>query len=103
MYPKYDKYLCHVGDHVEGDVRESLMEVTANHTDPREWVPCIGTSLIESHHMSQVGQFCVFLNQTHLRSAKREKVRRHLVDLFKLKYLNTFYQNVFHQQIKPTI
>lgn len=50
------------------------MEITANHTDPGEWVPCIGTSFIQSHHMSQVGQLCVFLNQTHLRSVKREKV-----------------------------
>lgn len=50
------------------------MEVTANHTDPGERVPCIGTGFIQSHHMSQVGQLGVFLNQTHLRSARREKV-----------------------------
>lgn len=67
-------YLCHVGDHVECDIRESLMEVTADHTDPGERVPRIGTSLIQSHDVSQVGQLCVFLNQTHLRKRNTEKV-----------------------------
>lgn len=52
--PKY-VYLGHVGDHVECNVRESFVEVTANHADPGERVPCIGTSFIQGHHMSQVG------------------------------------------------
>lgn len=68
---RFKAYLSHIGDHVECDVRESFMEVTANHADPGERVSCVGTCLIESHHMGQMGQLCVFLYQTHLREAKR--------------------------------
>lgn len=31
------------------------MEVATDHTDPGERVPSVGTSLIESHHVGQVG------------------------------------------------
>lgn len=47
------------------------MEVAANHTDPGERIPCVGTCLIESHHMGQMGQLCVLLLQTHLREGKK--------------------------------
>lgn len=49
------------------------MEVAANHADPGERVPCVGTCLVESHHMSQMGQLCVLLHQTHLRERKRRQ------------------------------
>lgn len=51
------------------------MEVAANHTDPGERVPCVGTCLIESHHMGQMRQLCVLLLQTHLGEGKREHER----------------------------
>lgn len=60
-------YLSHIGDHVECDIGESLVEVAANHADPGERIPCVGTCLIESHHMGQMGELCVLLLQTHLR------------------------------------
>ncbi len=69
-------YLSHIGDHVECDVGKSLMEVAANHTDPGERVPCVGTRLVESHHMGQMGQLCVLLHQTHLREGKSERKRQ---------------------------
>lgn len=50
------------------------MKVAANHTDPGERIPCVGTCLIESHHMGQMGQLCVLLLQTHLTEGKTEKL-----------------------------
>lgn len=64
-------YLSHIGDHVECDVGESLMEVATNHTDPGERISCVGAGLIERHHMGQMGKFCVLLLQTHLREHER--------------------------------
>lgn len=63
-------HLSHIRDHVECDVRESLMEVAANHTDPRKRVASVRACLIESHHMSQMGQLCVLFLQTHLREQR---------------------------------
>lgn len=68
-------YLSHIGDHAEGDVRESLVQVATNHTDPGKWVPCVGPCLIEGHDVSQVGQFCMFLYQTHLRGQNSRRKR----------------------------
>lgn len=60
------------------------MKVAANHTDPGERVPCVGTCFIESHHMGQMGQLCVLLHQTHLRKGKkamRERKRQRVMFL----------------------
>lgn len=69
-------YLSHICDHVECDVGESLVEVAANHTDPRERVPGVGPCLIESHHVGQMGQLCVLLYQTHLGGGRDRKMHQ---------------------------
>lgn len=58
--------LGHVSDQTQGDVWESLMEVSAHHVDPRKAVPCVGVCFIQSHDVSEVGEFGILLLKTHL-------------------------------------
>lgn len=57
----WDTDLSHVCDHAEGDIREGLMQVATNHTDPGERVSGVRPGFIQSHHMSQVRQLCILL------------------------------------------
>ena len=90
-------YLSHIGDHVECNVRESLMEVSANHTDPGERVSCVRTCLIEGHHVCQMGQLCMLLLQTHLRDGKRDHEREEeAAGCFKLNFFKLLFIALLH-------
>lgn len=56
-----ETHLSHVCDHAECDVREGLMQVATDHTDPGERVSGVRAGFVQSHHMSQVREFCVLL------------------------------------------
>lgn len=71
------------------------MEVAANHTDPRERVPGVGTCLIESHNVGQMRQLCVLLYQTHLREEETGRGTRLLEQciFFFLSCISFFYNH----------
>lgn len=45
-------YLSHICHQTECDVRKGLVQVAANHVNPREGVSGVRTSLVQCHHMS---------------------------------------------------
>lgn len=65
--------LCHVSDQVEGDIRESFVEIPTHHIDPRGAVTCVWVCFIQSHDMSKVGELGVLLFKAYLHT-KRARV-----------------------------
>ena len=60
-------YLSQVGDQVQGDVSEGIVQVSADHVDPVAAVSGVAVRAVEAHHVGQVREGGRLLLRTHLR------------------------------------